>query len=350
MSKESAGSGAAAADARGVAPAGDGDPDGLVAGGVVVAVAAGAAPQPAIVVSASSVSTVPGGDVIRSVWGAVWPGLWDSLEGAGGSAPPSPVSVRDDLLVDEGQRPVTVITGAGRGIGAATALHLAELGHDVVVNYRTDHAAAGRVVDMAHQAGARAIAVQADVTLEDDVTRLFAVACDRLGPVRFLVNNAGATLHIGDLADTPVATIRAVVDVNLFSAILCARRAAQLMSTNRGGAGGAIVNVSSAAATLGSAHEYVHYAAAKAGVDALTVGLAKELAADGIRVNAVAPGLALTEIPAAAGAPDRAQRAAVRVPLGRPADAREIAVAIAWLLGPDATYVTGTVLRVAGGL
>jgi NAD(P)-dependent dehydrogenase (short-subunit alcohol dehydrogenase family) len=252
--------------------------------------------------------------------------------------------------VDEGQRPVTVITGAGRGIGAATAVHLAELGHDIVVNYLRDHSAASRVVDLARDAGARAVAVQADVTSDDEVTRLFAVASEALGPVRFLVNNAGATLHIGDLADTPVETIKAVVDVNLLGVILCARRAAQVMSTNRGGGGGAIVNVSSAAATLGSAHEYVHYAAAKAGVDALTVGLAKELAGEGIRVNAVAPGVALTEIHAAAGAPDRAQRAAGRVPLGRPADAREIAVAIAWLLGPDATYVTGTVLRVAGGL
>ncbi len=252
--------------------------------------------------------------------------------------------------MDHVQRPVTVITGAGRGIGAATALHLAELGHDLVVNYRQDDIAAARVVDMAQRAGARAIAVRADVTLEKDVNRLFAVACDTLGPVRFLVNNAGATLHIGDLADTPVATIKAVIDVNLLSAILCARRAAQLMSTSRGGAGGAIVNVSSAAATVGSAHEYVHYAAAKAGVDALTIGLSKELAGDGIRVNAVAPGIAQTDIHAAAGAPDRARLAAGRVPLGRPAEAHEIAVAIAWLLGPDATYVTGTVLRVAGGL
>ena len=260
------------------------------------------------------------------------------------------VSVGDDLRVDEGQRPVTVITGAGRGIGAATALHLAQLGHDVVMNYRKDHDAAAQVVALARDAGARAIAIQADVTLEDDVTRLFAVAVDALGPVRSLVNNAGATMHIGDLADTPVATIKAVLDVNLFSTILCARRAAQLMSTSRGGAGGAIVNVSSAASTLGSAHEYVHYAAAKAGVDALTVGLAKELAGEGVRVNAVAPGIALTEIHAGAGAPDRAQRLASRMPLGRAADAREIAVAIAWLLGPEATYVTGTVLRVAGGM
>lgn len=165
-----------------------------------------------------------------------------------------------------------------------------------------------------------------------------------------LVNNAGATLHIGDLADTPVATIRSVVEVNLVGAILCARRAAQLMSTRRGGGGGSIVNVSSAAATLGSAHEYVHYAAAKAGVDALTIGLAKELAGDGIRVNCVAPGVARTDIHRAAGFPDRAQQSAARIPLGRAADPREIAVAIAWLLGPEAAYVSGAILRVAGGM
>jgi NAD(P)-dependent dehydrogenase (short-subunit alcohol dehydrogenase family) len=158
----------------------------------------------------------------------------------------------------------------------------------------------------------------------------------------------GAGRGIG--ADTPVATIRAVIDVNLVSAILCARRAAQTMSTGRGGAGGAIVNVSSAAATLGSAHEYVHYAAAKAGVDALTIGLAKELAGDGVRVDAVAPGVARTDIHSAAGAPDRADLAASRIPMGRAANAREIAVAIAWLLGPEATYVTGAILRVSGGL
>jgi NAD(P)-dependent dehydrogenase (short-subunit alcohol dehydrogenase family) len=192
--------------------------------------------------------------------------------------------------------------------------------------------------------------VAADVTREEDVARLFAIARDTLGSVSCLVNNAGATLHIGDLADTPVATIRAVIDVNLVSAILCARRAAQTMSIGRGGAGGAIVNVSSAAATLGSAHEYVHYAAAKAGVDALTIGLAKELAGDGVRVNAVAPGVARTDIHASAGAPDRAELAAARIPIGRAADAHEIAVAIAWLLGPEATYVTGAILRVAGGL
>jgi NAD(P)-dependent dehydrogenase (short-subunit alcohol dehydrogenase family) len=198
--------------------------------------------------------------------------------------------------MDELRRPITIVTGAGRGIGAATALHLARSGHDVAINYLRDHVAARQVVDAAQASGARAVAIQADVTLEDDVTRLFATARETLGRVDGLVNNAGATLHIGDLADTPVAVIRAVVDANLFGAILCARRAAQVMSTRRGGAGGVIVNVSSAAATLGSAHEYVHYSAAKAGVDALTIGLAKELAGEGIRVNAVAPGLTRTDI------------------------------------------------------
>jgi glucose 1-dehydrogenase len=248
------------------------------------------------------------------------------------------------------RRPTTIVTGAGRGIGAATALHLAQTGHDVVVNYQKDHDAAMHVVEMVQAAGARAAAVKADVTVESDVERLFATAQDALGPVSCLVNNAGATLHIGDLADTPVDTIRLVIELNLVSTILCARRAAQVMSTRRGGAGGAIVNVSSAAATLGSAHEYVHYAAAKAGVDALTIGLAKELAGDGIRVNAVAPGVVRTDIHQDAGAPDRADRAAVRIPLARAAEPREIAVAIAWLLGPEATYATGAILRVAGGM
>jgi NAD(P)-dependent dehydrogenase (short-subunit alcohol dehydrogenase family) len=247
-------------------------------------------------------------------------------------------------------RRVTIVTGAGRGIGAATALQLAQSGHDVVVNYRQDEQAAERVVRMALAAGAKAVAVRADVTSADDVERLFATAVEALGPVTGLVNNAGATLHIGDLADTPVAIVQAVIDVNLLGAILCAREAALLISTRRGGAGGAIVNVSSAAATLGSAHEYVHYAAAKAGVDALTVGLAKELAGEGIRVNAVAPGLVRTHIHRAAGDPDRPDRLATRIPLGRAGEPEEIASAIAWLLSPAASYVTGTVLRVAGGL
>jgi glucose 1-dehydrogenase len=165
-----------------------------------------------------------------------------------------------------------------------------------------------------------------------------------------LVNNAGLTAHLGNLADTPIDTVRAVLDVNLFAVIVCARCAARVMSRSRGGAGGAIVNVSSAAATLGSPHEYVHYAAAKAGVDALTIGLGKELAQEGIRVNAVAPGTVRTDIHAGAGDPDRAERVSKRVPLGRPGEPDDIAAAIVWLLSAEASYVTGTTLRVAGGL
>lgn len=249
-----------------------------------------------------------------------------------------------------GERPAIVVTGGSRGIGAATVRALAAGGYDVALGYREDAAAAERVAAQATEAGARCITVQADVTREDDVARLFASAAAQVGPVAGLVSNAGLTGHIADLADTPVEIIRRVIDVNLVGAVLCARVAAQVMSTSRGGAGGAIVNVSSAAATLGSAHEYVHYAAAKAGIETLTVGLAKELAGEGVRVNAVAPGIVDTEIHAAAGRPDRARTAAERIPLGRAAHAGEIAPAIVWLLSPEAAYTTGAVIRVAGGL
>ena len=236
--------------------------------------------------------------------------------------------------------PVTVITGGGRGIGAVTALHLAKLGHAVVLSYLEDHAAAEQAVDAVRAVGSRAAAVPGDVADPDAVNTLFATAAT-LGPVTGLVNNAGLTAHIGDLADTPVEVVRRVVEVNLLGTLLCARRAAQVMSTTRGGRGGAIVNVSSAAATLGSAHEYVHYAAAKAGVEALTVGLAKELAEQGVRVNAVAPGIVRTAIHAAAGDPGRLERIVPRIPMGRVGEPEEIASAIAWLLGPEAGYVTG---------
>ncbi len=245
--------------------------------------------------------------------------------------------------------PVTIVTGASKGIGAATAVHLAGLGHAVVVGYQHDAAGADEVVGRVTAAGGNAVAVQVDVTSEQDVDRVFEAAAV-LGPVTGLVANAGLTAHIGDLADTPVALIRQVIDVNYLGVVLCARRAAQLMSTKRGGAGGAIVTVSSAAATLGSAHEYVHYAGAKAAVDAFTVGLAKELAAEGVRVNAVSPGLIRTGIHAAAGDPGRLERVVSRVPMGRVGEPEEIAQAVAWLLGPDSGYVTGAVLRVAGGL
>jgi NAD(P)-dependent dehydrogenase (short-subunit alcohol dehydrogenase family) len=248
------------------------------------------------------------------------------------------------------ERRAIVVTGGSRGIGAATVRALAADGYDVALGYRADGAAAERVAAQSSAVGARCIAVQADVTREDDVERLFAAAAAQLGPVAGLVSNAGVTGHIGDLADTPVKIIRRVIDVNLVGAVLCARVAAQVMSTSRGGAGGAIVHVSSAAATLGSAHEYVHYAAAKAGIETLTIGLAKELARDGVRVNAVAPGIVDTDIHAAAGQPDRAQTAAERIPLGRAAEPDEITPAIVWLLSPAAAYTTGAVIRVAGGL
>ncbi|MFI1167360.1 SDR family NAD(P)-dependent oxidoreductase [Streptomyces sp. NPDC020801] len=244
------------------------------------------------------------------------------------------------------KRLVTVVTGGGRGIGAAVCRRLAADGHDVVVGYVNDTEAAEAVADEVLEAGARSVTVRMDTSVEADVERLFATAEERLGPVTGLVNNAGVTGPLGRLADTDTADLRRVVDVNLMGTLLCSRRAAQLM-TPRGS--GVIVNVSSAAATLGSPGEYVHYAATKAAVDALTLGLAKELGPDGIRVNAVAPGLIDTEMHAAMGDPDRAGRAADTIPLRRPGQAEEIAAAVAWLMSPDASYTSGAVLRVAGG-
>lgn len=247
------------------------------------------------------------------------------------------------------RRPLTIVTGGGRGIGAATAVSLAGAGHDVVVGYLGDTASAERVVVSVEAAGTRGLAVRGDVADERDVERLFEAAGE-LGTVSGLVNNAGMTAHLGDLADTPVPVIRRVVEVNLVGALLCARRAVLAMSTAHGGLGGAIVNVSSVAASTGSPHEYVHYAAAKAGLEALTVGLSKEVADQGVRVNAVAPGIVRTGIHAAAGDPDRADRIAGRIPLGRAGHVNEIAPAIAWLLSAESSYVTGATLRVAGGL
>jgi NAD(P)-dependent dehydrogenase (short-subunit alcohol dehydrogenase family) len=253
-------------------------------------------------------------------------------------------------VVEPARTRVTIVTGGGRGIGAASAVHLARSGHDIVVNFHRNRDAADRVVDLVRAEGRRALAVQGDVANADEVDALFLTAARELGPVTGLVNNAGVTAHVGDLADTPVEVIRQILDVNLLAVILCARRAIQAMSTRTGGSGGAIVNISSGAATLGSAHEYVHYAAAKAGVDALTIGLAKEVGGDGVRVNAVAPGTTLTEIHAAAGDPGRPERVAKVVPLGRAGEPREIANAIGWLLSDEASYVTGAILRVTGGL
>ncbi|WP_055528686.1 SDR family oxidoreductase [Streptomyces graminilatus] len=242
--------------------------------------------------------------------------------------------------------PVTVVTGGSRGIGAAVCLRLAADGHDVAVGYVRDAQAAEAVAAGVRETGARCLTVQVDTSVEADVDRLFATVEERLGPVTGLVNNAAVTGPLGRLADADTDVLRRVVDVNLLGTLLCSRRAARSM-TARGT--GVIVNVSSGAATLGSPGEYVHYAATKAAVDALTVGLAKELGPDGIRVNAVAPGVIDTEMHAAMGDPDRAERMSATVPLRRAGLAEEVAAAIAWLMSAEASYTTGAVLRVAGG-
>jgi NAD(P)-dependent dehydrogenase (short-subunit alcohol dehydrogenase family) len=245
-------------------------------------------------------------------------------------------------------RPVTVITGGTRGIGAATALRLAADGHDLVLGYSSDDDAAEATARAVRERGVEAWLVAADITTEEGAALLFARASEA-GTLTGLVNNAGATLHIGTLADTTPDLVRRVIELNLTSAILCARAAVRLMSTSRGGSGGVIVNVSSGAATLGAPHEYVHYAAAKAGVDALTTGLAIEVATEGIRVVGVAPGIVNTALHADAGDPARVGRVGSLVPLGRAAEPVEVADAIGWLMSEEASYVTGTTLRVAGG-
>ncbi|MEU6388182.1 glucose 1-dehydrogenase [Streptomyces sp. NPDC046939] len=243
-------------------------------------------------------------------------------------------------------RPHTLVTGGSRGIGAATALRLARDGHDVSLSYVHDEGAAERVAEAVTATGARCAVLRADTSREADVERMFDEAVERLGPLTGLVNNAGVTSPIGPLAEVSTEDLRRVVDVNVLGVLLCCRRAARDMSA----AGqGAIVNVSSGAATLGSPGEYVHYAASKAAVDTLTLGLAKELGPAGVRVNAVAPGVIDTEIHATSGAPDRAAQAAPNIPLRRPGTAEEVAASIAWLLSTDASYTTGTILRVAGG-
>jgi glucose 1-dehydrogenase len=243
-------------------------------------------------------------------------------------------------------RPRTLVTGGSRGIGAATVLRLAHDGHDIALSYVHDKDAAERTAEAVRATGARCVVGRADTSQEADVERLFDLAQAELGPLTGLVNNAGVTAPLGPLADTSTADLRRVVDVNVLGVLLCCRRAARDM----GAAGeGAVVNVSSAAATLGSPGDYVHYAASKAAVDTLTLGLAKELGPFGVRVNAVAPGIIDTEIHAASGDPGRAAAAGPGIPLRRPGTADEVAAAIAWLLSPSAAYTTGTVLRVAGG-
>ncbi|KPC65756.1 SDR family oxidoreductase [Streptomyces albus] len=247
-------------------------------------------------------------------------------------------------------RRVTVITGGSRGIGAATALRLARDGHRVGLGYAKDEEAAQRTAQAVREAGGEAVAVRMDTSDAADVDRLFDTVRDALGPVTGLVNNAGVSGPLGRFTETSPEVMRRVVEVNVTGALLCARRALREMSTAYGGSGGAVVNISSAAATLGSPGEYVHYAASKAAVDAMTVGLAKEFTGEGVRVNCVQPGSVLTEMHAVMGDPDRPWKKARITPAGRPGEPEEIADAVAWLLSDEASYTSGAVLRVAGGL
>ncbi len=243
---------------------------------------------------------------------------------------------------------VVLITGGGRGIGAATAVLLAERGYAVCLTYREQQAPAAVVAAQCMAHGVPVRSVRADVCREDDILRAFDAAAE-LGTLTALVNNAGIVAPQSRVEDVTVNRIRELFAVNVIGAFLCAREAVRGMSTRNGGTGGAIVNISSRAAVLGSPGEYVDYAASKGAIDTLTTGLAREVADEGIRVNAVRPGLIETDIHAAAGEPGRVRRLEGSVPLGRGGRAEEVAAAIAWLLSAEASYVTGAFLDVGGG-
>ncbi|MGH3314257.1 MAG: SDR family oxidoreductase [Streptomyces sp.] len=247
------------------------------------------------------------------------------------------------------QQRITVVTGGGRGIGAAVALRLARAGHHIGIGYEHASEAAELTAQAVRAEGVRALPVQLDTSVEEQVEELFRTVGEELGPVTGLVNNAGVTGPLGRFTETPTAVLRRVLDVNVLGTLLCARRALREMSTAHGGAGGCVVNISSGAATLGAPGEYVHYAASKAAVDAMTVGLAKEFGPEGVRVNSVQPGAVLTGMHAAMGDPDRAWKKAATIPVGRPGEPEEIAGAVAWLMSDEASFTTGAVLRVAGG-
>ena len=242
-----------------------------------------------------------------------------------------------------------IVTGASRGIGAAIALLAGRCGYAVAVNFCTGEAEATRVVDEIVAAGGRAIAIRADVSREEDILRLFETAEHELGSITALVNNAAVTGGFARVDAVSSAAIAKVLAVNVGGTILCSREAVSRMSTRHGGSGGAIVNISSIAARTGAAGEWVHYAASKGAIDSFTIGLAREVAAEGIRVNAVAPGLVETGLHAANGEPGRLQRLMGTIPMGRPGTPEEVAEGVLWLLSPAASFTTGAILEIGGG-
>ena len=242
-----------------------------------------------------------------------------------------------------------IVTGGSRGIGAATAIKAAAEGWDVAVNYARDAQAADRVALRVREAGQKAITVQGDMNEEADILRLFQTAEAELGPVKGLVNSAGTTGMGTRVEDMSADAMRGVINLNVIGLMLCSREAVRRMSTKNGGTGGRIVNLASAASRLGGPNEFVHYAASKGAVDSFTLGLSREVAAEGILVNAVSPGMIDTEIHASAGLPDRAVNAVSNIPIRRVGQPEEVADVIVWLLGDASTYCAGAIVDVTGG-
>ncbi len=252
------------------------------------------------------------------------------------------------LIAEAGMDSVAIVTGGSRGIGRATSLAAAKRGYKVVVGYASNKSAADEVVAKIEASNGKAVAVKCDVGVEADILRLFKEA-DGFGKLGALVNNAGVIDKTARLDEMSAARLMRMMNINIVGSILCAREAVKRMSTSHGGAGGVIVNISSIAATLGSPGLYVDYAASKGAIDTFTVGLAREVSAEGIRVNAIRPGLIDTDIHASGGEPDRAHRLAHTVPMKRIGTADEIANAVVWLMSDEASYVTGTIFDVSGG-
>jgi NAD(P)-dependent dehydrogenase (short-subunit alcohol dehydrogenase family) len=252
-------------------------------------------------------------------------------------------------MTSEAELGTLIVTGASRGIGAAVATLAGERGYAVAVNFATGESEARKVVDAIVAAGGRAVAIGADVSREAQIIQMFQTAERELGPIKGLVNNAGITGGFARVEEVSSAAIANVLAVNVSGTILCSREGVRRMSTRRGGSGGAIVNISSRAAHTGAPGEWVHYAASKGAIDSFTIGLAREVATEGIRVNAVAPGLVDTGLHAASGEPGRLQRLMGTIPMGRAGAPREVAEGVLWLLSSAASYTTGAILQIGGG-